>query len=73
MARVFFRYLLPTERLQGVGELSGEASSFCSRRWLHVTFLLSENRGFHYQDANFALKLGSLPSEGRRSYLPDFL
>jgi hypothetical protein len=27
MARVFFRYLLPTERLQGVGEPSGEASS----------------------------------------------
>jgi hypothetical protein len=27
MARVFFRYLLPTERLQAVGEPSGDASS----------------------------------------------
>jgi hypothetical protein len=38
MARVFFRYLLPTEQLQGVGEPSGEASSLPRRGGKHVTF-----------------------------------
>jgi hypothetical protein len=51
----------------------GSFDLFAIGGWLHVIFLFSENRGFRCQDANFALKLGSLPSEGRRSYLPDFL
>jgi hypothetical protein len=53
--------------------LTRKVSYFVLGGRLHVIFLFAENRGFRCQDANFALKLGSLASERRRSYLPDFL